>query len=431
MKAKTISRLLALISLSTLLLTGCRQELEISGSNYYYTFKADSVSYCLQNNKLTILSNNHYSTDTVDGRKISHFDVNTYNDCYVSNNNIYYIGNHQITEEWNDGAPHYFLHRDLKFSEAFIEVNSVRKCFQFPGKNEGLIIAVDGNDIYYIFRATQTTAEMTYESYYVTKNGEEPTLLAQQQEEIYSLRKGEIKRCKMINGKLYFVGVKDGVGFYCEATNLRTPFYVSGWNGGAYDILEKDSALFVCGKNDGKAYVWKDSSPIELEFPNYAVESEARSMALVGEDLYVGGRIDEYPVIWKNGKIYATFFEFPPVNSPYHVAGEAQSLDHKDIKEEWGYVVDMVVAGDTIYSIVETDNFFKDNKRFALEWHFRNGKVYFDYDYDLVELIRTGQIELHPSFYGNVNNIGWVLWPRTYFGTPHIAPRSVKGKRKK
>lgn len=416
---------LIVIALFMTIFTSCHN-LEISGYNYYYIIKAGGLCYLLENDNLTMFP--HCSDTTWEEGKCSIY-RDRYDDCYIENNNKYFIGHSQLEEmTWNEDKITSKQTTDL---EVFVEVNGIRKTYQLPGNQEGVHIVKDGSDYYYIFRSSLAGNEISYEAYYVSKNGEEPTLLAQQQEEIYSLRKAEIKRCKMINGKLYLVGVKDGVGFYCEATNLRTPYYVSGWNGGAYDILEKDSALFVCGKNDGKAYVWKDGSPIELEFPNYAVESEARSMALVGEDLYVGGRIDECPVIWKNGKIYATFFEFPPVNTPYHVEGEAQSLDHKDITEEWGYVIDMVVAGDTIYSIVETDNFFNDNKRFALEWHFRSGKVYFDYDYDLVELIRSGQIKLHPSFYGKVNNIGWVLWPRTYFGTPHIAPRYVKAKRKK
>ncbi len=423
--------LFALLCIATFLLTGCKQEMEISGVNYYYMIKADYISYCLQNDNVTMfLDGGQFISNLTDGRSGWKYDYIMFNDCYINNNNTYFIGQHRIIEEWNEGAPSYAFHRDVLLSEACIEVNGVRKYFQFPGNGEGLIISISGNDIYYIFRSTQTTAEMTYESYYVSKNGEEPTLLAQQQEEIYSIRKAEIKKCKMIDGKMYFVGVKDEIGFYCEASNLKTPFYVTGWNGGAYDILEKDSALYVCGRNDGKAYVWKNGSPIELEFPNYAVESEARSLALAGDDLYVGGRIDKYPVIWKNGKIYATYFDFPPVSSPYHIAGEAQALDRKPITEEWGYVIDMVVTGDTIYSIVETDNYANDNKRFALEWYFNNGKATCKCDYDLVEMLRNGQIEMHESFYPT-NNIGWILWPRTYFSPPHIAPRYVKAKRKK
>lgn len=416
---------LIVIALFMTIFTSCHN-LEISGYNYYYIIKAGGLCYLLENDNLTMFP--HCSDTTWEEGKCSIY-RDRYDDCYIENNNKYFIGHSQLEEmTWNEDKITSKQTTDL---EVFVEVNGIRKTYQLPGNQEGVHIVKDGSDYYYIFRSSLAGNEISYEAYYVSKNGEEPTLLAQQQEEIYSLRKAEIKRCKMINGKLYFVGVKDGVGFYCEATNLRTPYYVSGWNGGAYDILEKDSVLFVCGKNDGKAYVWKDGSPIELEFPNYAVESEARSMALAGDDLYVGGRIDEYPVIWKNGKIYATYFDFPPVPSGYFLTGfDEIGLNYKQITEEWGYVDVMDVVGDTIYSIVETRNYVDDPKRFVLEWYNRDCKVYCKYDFDLVEMLRNGQIEMDPSFY-HISQLGHVTWAGTGFSSSRIAPRHVKGKRKK
>ncbi len=434
MRTRKIQNYLIVITLFVALIS-CRQELELAGRSYYYTIKEErpqnwsAHSYFLCNDEVTLLGEVAITSVDENGRFPTGAETTYINDCFKTQDKTCYTGAHNVIKACYNETLGTTV--DSMFScEPFIEVNGTKKFFDLPGFAEGLIIGNDGDDIFYIFRSTVPGENYTYEAYYLSVNGEEPTKIAEQQEEIYSIRKAEIKRCKKHGDKLYFVGVKDRVGFYCEANNVRTPFYLTDYNGGAYDIAFGDSVILTCGHNQGKAYVWENCSPIELEFPNYAVESEARALAIVGDDVYVGGRIDECPVIWKNGKIYATWWEAPPVTSEYFLEGTAQATDRKKVKEEWAYVIDMVIDGDMIYSICETNNWTNDKKRFALEWHFENGKVSCRYDYDLVEMLRNGQIQMDSSFY-STSKEGWIMWPRCSYGTPHIALNHVKTKAKR
>lgn len=402
--------------------------------NYYYTIKEErpqnwsAHSYFLCNDEVTLLGEVAITSVDENGRWPS-VETTYINDCFKTQDKTCYIGARNVIKACYNETLGTTVDSMLS-CEPFIEVNGTKKFFDLPGFAEGLIIGNDGDDIFYIFRSTVTGENYTYEAYYLSVNGEEPTKIAEQQEEIYSIRKAEIKRCKKHGDKLYFVGVKDHVGFYCEANNLRTPFYLTDYNGGAYDIAFKDSVILTCGHNQGQACVWENGNPIELEFPNYAEESEARALAIVGDDVYVGGRIDKNPVIWKNGKIYATWWDAPPIDTEYFIEGETQTFNRKPVKVERSYVIDMVVEGDTIYSICETDNWANDRKRYALEWYFNDDKATCRFYYDLIEMLRTEQIKMNPSYY-STNNIGWTMWAKTSYGTPHIELRYVKAKRKK
>lgn len=367
-----------------------------------------------------------------------------YNDCYIKDNQVYYIGAHRIKEVWVESTEQggYITHDTITLSEVFIETNGVRKFFSLSDVNTynycgAVSIIPDDDSIYYLFQSTYETGDTDQlgfphhgQAFYISKNGLEPEKIADNRELIYDTRKAIVHKCKKINGKFYMAGTKDDVAFFCEANELAHPLYLSGRGGGAYDFVEYDSTILVCGAHEKKAYLFDKTNLIELPLPEGTKESEARCMAVVGNDLYVGGRADKKPIIWKNGEILAIYDEFPPVVSEYFVEGHDYGLDAPKITEEFGWVCAMEIIGDTIYSIVETSNWVDDHKRFALEWYFDENRVTFDYKYDLVEMLRNGQVVLQGYFY-STNRFGATTWNTMVYGTPRIAPRYVKAKRKK
>ncbi len=428
---------IALFVIAVVLLSGCRQEMELAGYNYFYTIKTtdNDQSYSLCNDQVQSLGiKTSTIIDTMGYENVTKGTELYVNDGLVINDNSYYTGGLSTTIAYYDlSVQHSYVYEDA--CSAFVEINGVRNFFSLPGKSKGILIINEEDDIYFLFKSTQAESEFTTETYYVSKNGEEPTLIAENHQEIYSLRNAEIKKFKKFGDKFYFVGVKDKIAFFCEASELKTPYYLSDYGGCAYDLAMADSTIYECGKNQGKAILWKGNVPYELPVPEGTQESVATCISVVGNDVYVGGRIDEEPAIWKNGELLATYTEFPPVWSGYYVTGVdniSYSSDlNRPITEEFGWVCAMEVDGDNIYSIVETSNWVGDNKRFVLKWQF-NDKVTFDYDYDLVEMLRNGQIKLDDSYYGR-DKLGNTTWERTAYGTPHIIPYYVKtkGKRKK
>ncbi|MCQ2384479.1 MAG: hypothetical protein MJZ96_06340 [Paludibacteraceae bacterium] len=432
---------IALFVIAVVLLSGCRQELELAGHNYYYTIKEKGDvrfqivnSYLLENDQVETLNNAQTTTyiiDTLGNDSVTKIQKSYINDGLILSNNHYYTGARATVlyyRDYSEGKNK----QEITETIPFVEINGTRKHFNLPGSSEGILILNEGEDVYFIIQSIIKATEFTTLMYYVSVNGEEPTLIAETHQEIYSLRNAEIKKCKKFGDKFYFVGTKDDVAFFCEASQIKTPFYLSDYGGCAYDFVMKDSTIYECGKNQGKAFLWKGQEPYELPVPAGTKESEARCMVMVGEDMYIGGRIDEEPAIWKNGELLATYTEFPPVWTGYYILGgqDEYYTDYKPVTEEFGWVCAMEIEDNTIYSIVETSNYAQDHKRFALEWYFDDNRVTFDFKYDLVEMLRNGTLVLEDSYYGLSEN-GHTAWQRTNFGTPHIIPYYVKTKAKR
>lgn len=433
---------IALLITAIALFCGCREELELAGHKYYYTIKEKKDvryglnSYLLENDHVEILNNGQTTTyiiDTLGNDSVKKIQIGYINDGLILSENYYYTGARATVlyyRDYSEGKNK----QEIIETIPLVEINGTRKYFNLPGSSEGILILNEGDDIYFIIQSTIKATEFTTEMYYVSKNGEEPTLIAENHQEIYSLRNAEIKRCKKFGDKFYFVGVKDKVAFFCEASQIKTPFYLSDFGGCAYDLAMKDSVIYECGQNQNKAILWKGQEPYELPVPEGTQESVATCISVAGNDMYVGGRIDEEPAIWKNGELLATYTEFPPVWSGYYVTGVNNNFNvvgeiNKPITEEFGWVCAMEIEGDNIYSIVETSNWVSDNKRFVLKWQF-NDKVTFDYDYDLIEMLRNGQIKMADTYY-HKDTLGNTTWQRTAYGTPHIIPYYVKTKAKR
>ena len=429
---------ITLFVIAVVFLCSCRQELELAGHNYYYIIKTRNYnnfkvgSYFLFDDQVKSLGNvlSTQIEDTLGCTNVPKVITSYINDCFKNEDKTCFTGGKSTIIAYYDSIIGTTVTEESNCS-AFVEINGVRKYFDIPGLSEGILIINEGEDTYFIIQSTIRATEFTTVTYYVSVNGEEPLLLGENHQEIYSLRNADIKRCKKFGDKFYFVGTKDNVAFYCEASQIKTPFYLSDYGGCAYDFVMKDSIIYECGKSQGKAFLWKGQEPYELPVPAGTKESEARCIVVVGEDMYIGGRIDAEPAIWKNGELLATYTEFPPVWSDYYVKGvQETNSDYKPITEEFGWVCAMEIENDVIYSIVETSNYVPDYKRFALEWHFNDSQVDFDYDFDLVEMLRNGTIVMDDNFYGE-SIAGHITWSPTVLGTPHISPYYVKTKAKR
>ncbi|MCQ2349443.1 MAG: hypothetical protein MJZ98_03055 [Paludibacteraceae bacterium] len=432
-----MAKLTLAVSMTIILFVSCSPEMEISGVDYYY--RANKA----------VVYNDHLERPTEDLGGIT--------DCYFANGNIYYIGTH--------------VSKETRESQAFIEVNGSRKWYRLNNNDtKGAMIVPDDKDIYYILEETYETGDKNQlgdphvgHSYYASKNGGEPEFIGHSPELIHDTKLPYITTIKRIDGQFYFTGIKDDVGFYSPAENLVLPFYVSGHGGAAFDIIKKDSVIYCCGRHNNTAYLFNKTELIELEIPERSEYSEARCMKVVGDDLYVGGMIDEVPVIWKNGEIWGRYDDFPPHYLHYYLKDVDKSLSPAvpnngtppnldpalPMNYRAGSVINMEIFGDTIYSMIITrsnstsqiSGKHYDCRYFALEWYKSGDKVVCKDKYDIVEMMKLHTIEFDRAYYGtsDAGEETWTVWISDEsasrwdlsYSRPRIAPRYVKAKRKK
>lgn len=440
-----MAKLTLAVSMFVTLFSACSPDLDVSKVKYYYLIKQIgsiySEDYILQNDIVTSLPVEWTQTIINESDKRVRHEAYAYNDCYIKNGQMFYLGIHKIQDDWVEqvGVESYANCHEIILSETFIEINGVRKTLDIPGVSSAISIIPDNDTIYYLFRSSFETGQTDHNGlplkglkFYVSTNGEDPIEIAEQREIVYDTKMANVEKLKKINGKFYFVGTRDQVGFFAEASQLQFPYYLTGHGGAAYDLVEYDSTIIVCGTHESKAYLFDKTTPIELPLPEGTIDSEARCMAVAENDLYVGGRIDDKPAIWKNGEILAIFDDFPAYWGSYGVEGmdDGMTPNYMPIREEFGWVCGMVIDGNTIYSIVETSNYANDHKRFALEWHINDDKVSFLYNYDIVQMLKLETIKMKDNYYGKTST-GRITYARTNYSTPRILLQHAKAKRKK
>ncbi|HMJ70311.1 MAG TPA: hypothetical protein VK508_15510 [Cyclobacteriaceae bacterium] len=64
-------------------------------------------------------------------------------------------------------------------------------------------------------------------------------------------------------------------------------------------LFVTDEHVYATGMIDGEAVYWIDGAPTYIS--NGAASSIANSISVLGTDVYVGGRVDKFPSVWKNG----------------------------------------------------------------------------------------------------------------------------------
>lgn len=397
MKQHTTSKMFALVSgiLLCLLATGC-QNLEVSDVQYYYLLSEGSHKYLINNDVQTTLPQ-------------------TVSDYLIKKNNHYAVG--------------------VADSHPYLMINGqTTKTWDFNSHQSPRIID-EGKDFYIWMDDAAPTGEldrlgqpMYGHRYYISKNGDEPYLVSFQIHTEIGGPLTEISQIRKCGEKFYITGNKDKVAVFCDADNLNTPMYLSLDLATTTGFVALDTNTFIISgyipdneSGTQRACVWHVKGVnVEMEIldgTDEAYYSKAATIKQFGKDIYIGGSIGDYPVIWKNQKVWAVNSSFPPYRPEYRLTTDFNKI----YTYRGGTVVTMEKVGNKIYSFVQTKSTQGgvDSKIMAVEWDLSQHPIQFEYKYDLVKMLQDKTIVMDPYFY-NYNQDGKEKWGHTYFGHMRI-----------
>lgn len=423
--------------------SSCKPDLQVSDVQYYTALNG---IYLLNNSKLSCIQTQSDSWKDSTGNDWAFYSYAS--DYYIENSNTYEVGFYLPDVAGLEIDP---VRNSFGYSgRVYLKINGVMKYFDTEPKSSispKLISADDG--IYVFFDETQPTGEtdrlgnaMYNHIYKVSKDGGVPFEIATQAHSEIGGPIAIFNAIKKYENNFYFAGKKGQTPYFCESKDLRQPYILSMAIGEATDFCKIGNKFLICGQTDNLARFWtlegNNLEEFDLPISKDATESCAGVIDLVGNDIYIGGRIGTKPAIWKNGEIYAIYEEFPPHQNPYYLD------DRPDVRFYYhsGFVRALRVVGDKAYSIVETSNApnsfgYIDNKLMAVEWDFSKDPVTCQYRYDLVEMLRDGSIYLYKSFYHDNLYTQWVpgliepyetYWDKLEYTHPRIALQYVKDK---
>lgn len=280
-------------------------------------------------------------------------------DYYTENNNTFETGYYYLMKRSNTpGYENTYVKIDGT-GRPYINANGFIKYYETEPAMEHkprIIPAKEG--IYIFYDETYETGErdrlgrhLLGYIYKVSLNGGTPYKIAEQRHTEIGGPISEIRNIKKYGETFYMTGYKDRSAYFCDAGNLATPLLLSLDLAEANDFTKIDTTSFiVCGENLDRACQWRvDGVAVKqdyLEGTENADYSVASSVCFTGEDVYIGGRIGDVPVIWKNQKLLAAF-----TNRPNY-------LKNSDI-------VAIEVFNDKAYTILESKATQEIN---ALEW---------------------------------------------------------------
>ncbi|MCQ2349478.1 MAG: hypothetical protein MJZ98_03235 [Paludibacteraceae bacterium] len=437
MKTRNTLSILSTMLFVAALFCGCKPDLQVSDVQYYTIL---NNKYLLVNDHAKFIA--YIQNDWIineDGDTIANVYGPT--DYYIEGNNHYETGFYQIVTKKGEYAQLLVEERRpyIKINGEYIHYETEPAVGAWPR----FVPADDG--LYIFYSETYPTGEldrlgrtMYGHNYKIAKNGERPITIANQENSELGGRVSAIKNIKKYDGNFYFVGAREQCPYFSDAEHLSTPFILSMEIGESTDFCKIGNKFLICGHYNNLARYWTfDGTNIEefeLPITEDATESYAGVIDLVGDDIYIGGRIGTKPAIWKNGEIFAIYEEFPPHQDPYYL--EARP----DVRFYYhsGFVRALRVVGDKAYSIVVTTNApnsfdYIDNKLMAVEWDFSKEPASCRYKYDLVEMLRDGSLYLYESFYHNLDHstLNIIVPHETYWGalsytTPRIELQYVK-----
>lgn len=440
MKKLNVSLLLIGVVIISITFSSCKPDMRASDAQYYYLL---NYHYLMNNNRCTFVGDT--ATEYAIWEETNHkyvYQTDDYFpfDYYIDDKgNTYELGQH-VVNQYDTVAHHYVT----ILYEPYIEVNGTKKTV--PVKGEALRIVPNDKDLYFIISEEYETGEydrfgamMSGYKYYAISEGNETEFLGSQESSELGGKAAKIKSIKRIDDDFYIVGVRENAPMFCKFQDIATPYILSLNIGASNDLMKVDTTILVCGNENSNACIWliNGSNIEQIMLPvDDELSSNACVIEKVGKDIYIGGRIGNKPVIWKNNEIFAVYEEFPPHQEPYYL------YSRPDVRFTYqsGCVQALRIVGKKAYSVVVTENTpnkaeYIDNKLMAVEWDFSKNPIACQYKYDLVEMLRSESIYLYDSFYHNDLYTQWVpgliepyetYWEDLEYTHPRIALKHAK-----
>ena len=198
----------------------------------------------------------------------------------------------------------------------FLEIDGVIKDItpkdprvKSPNKCCGLHFISDGKKLYTIIRGDSEMRELPqgrceYADYYVSEDGGESYYIG-------SFERFAVGEIAKVGNEWYVCGRWSTSACYQSSTEIKT-FIAPLENGGMlHGVIDYHGEPLMVGSMRGRPIVYYHDSIKNLPGTESYIGGEAMFAKMIGDDLYVGGWLNNYPAIWKNNELHVLLTKLP------------------------------------------------------------------------------------------------------------------------
>lgn len=310
------------------------------GANFIYTGESlsrDTVVIYLE--EFTRLSDNGLMTyhPTIVTQRLIH-------DVFMKDGHTYVTGEiltiNRTYDDW-DGSCYRSCTAD-SIQYPFLEIDGVIKDItpkdprvKENHKLSGILFYHDGKKLYTIIRDYSfemkelPQGQSRLYNHYVSEDSAEPYFIGSF-EEFW-----KVTNIGKVGDEWYVVGSWSGNAYYQSSSESKMTIAPPTSKGTVNDVVSYQKKPLMVGRIDGLPITYSNDSISYLPGPEEFLEDgDAIFAKTIGKDLYIGGRLGHYPVIWKNNKLYIVLKKLP-----------------KGFK--YLFFTDIEVVGDMIYVVGE------------------------------------------------------------------------------
>ncbi|MCQ2349315.1 MAG: hypothetical protein MJZ98_02400 [Paludibacteraceae bacterium] len=287
-----------------------------SGANFIYTGESlfrDTVCTYIEQFSRELDDGTIVWFDTYSESKWIH-------DIYMKDGHTYITG--MITknktkyneDDWNGFAYSKVESEETRF--AFLEIDGVIKDItpkdprvKNPNNCCGLHFTSDGKKLYTIIRGESEIRELPqgrceYADYYVLEDGGEPYYIG-------SFERFAVGDIAKVGNEWYVCGKWSTSPCFQSSTETKT-FIAPLENGGMlHGVVDYHGEPLMVGRMRGRPIVYYHDSIKNLPEKEGYSGGEAIFAKIIGDDLYVGGWLNNYPAIWKNNELHVLLTKLP------------------------------------------------------------------------------------------------------------------------
>ncbi|MCQ2384954.1 MAG: hypothetical protein MJZ96_08785 [Paludibacteraceae bacterium] len=198
----------------------------------------------------------------------------------------------------------------------FLEIDGVLKDItpkdprvKYSGSCSGLHFTSDGKKLYTIIRGASETRELPqgrceYADYYVSEDGGEPYYIG-------SFERFAVGDIAKVGDEWYVCG--RGSTSPCFQSSTETKMYIAPLEKGGMlnGVVDYHGEPLMVGRMGGRPIVYYHDSIKNLPEKEGYSGGEAIFAKMIGDDLYVGGWLNNYPAIWKNNELHVLLTTLP------------------------------------------------------------------------------------------------------------------------
>lgn len=178
-----------------------------------------------------------------------------------------------------------------------------------PNKFCGLHFTSDGKKLYTIIRGDSEMRELPqgrceYADYYVSEDGGEPYYIG-------SFERFAVGEIAKVGNEWYVCGKWSTSACFQNSTETKMFIAPLEKGGMLYGVIDYYGEPLMVGRMRDRPIVYYRDSIKNLPEKEGYIGGEAIFAKMIGDDLYVGGWLNNYPAIWKNNELHVLLTKLP------------------------------------------------------------------------------------------------------------------------